>query len=370
LIRDEAACEHSLVSIQTGLNIVSGMGLFVGGGDGTIDVGDTITVVQAIGSDLVGETRQIVSVASESMATVDAAWAQDTGGVAMTHQFSTGTGACPGRMRQNKLEHDMETLSASLLATNTDTRDQVSQAIQANRAANLATATAVETSLAAKVTAMATEQTDRRTDRDVVEAALTTMASDVASRHATALTAATTALTDTQTRIDAAHAAMGTEATRVHTLMEHQLEQHNTDTAMLSEQRTLFEGAFDAQATLLANTVGSASVAAEVTASRTYVDATQAANSYDTRIDPVPACGTGTAATCETITGCAWDGTSVCEALVVACPAAITTGPASGFESACTAVASGSCTYDATGGAGGVPSCVYGGGYVAGGAGR
>ena len=123
-----------------------------------------------------------------------------------------------GRMRQNKLEHDMETLSASLLATNTDTRDQVSQAIQANRAANLATATAVETSLAAKVTAMATEQTDRRTDRDVVEAALTTMASDVASRHATALTAATTALTDTQTRIDAAHAAMGTEATRVHTL--------------------------------------------------------------------------------------------------------------------------------------------------------
>lgn len=96
LIRDEAACENSLVSIQTGLNIVSGMGLFVGGGDGTIDVGDTITVVQAIGSDLVGETRQIVSVASESMATVDAAWAQDTGGVAMTHQFSTGTGACPG----------------------------------------------------------------------------------------------------------------------------------------------------------------------------------------------------------------------------------------------------------------------------------
>ena len=40
-----------------------------------------------------------------------------------------------------------------------------------------------------------------------------------------------------------------------HNRMEHQLEQHNTDTAMLSEQRTLFEGAFDAQATLLANTV-------------------------------------------------------------------------------------------------------------------
>jgi hypothetical protein len=33
---------------------------------------------------------------------------------------------------------------------------------------------------------------------------------------------------------------------------------------MLSEQRTLFKAAFDAQATELANAVGSASVAAEV----------------------------------------------------------------------------------------------------------
>ena len=33
---------------------------------------------------------------------------------------------------------------------------------------------------------------------------------------------------------------------------------------MLSEQRTLFEAAFDAQATVLANSVGSASVADEV----------------------------------------------------------------------------------------------------------
>ena len=46
--------------------------------------------------------------------------------------------------------------------------------------------------------------------------------------------------------------------------MAHQLEQHTTDTAMLSEQRTLFEAAFDAQATELANAVGSASVAQEV----------------------------------------------------------------------------------------------------------
>lgn len=46
--------------------------------------------------------------------------------------------------------------------------------------------------------------------------------------------------------------------------MAHQLEQHTTDTAMLSEQRTLFKAAFDAQATELANAVGSASVAQEV----------------------------------------------------------------------------------------------------------
>lgn len=46
--------------------------------------------------------------------------------------------------------------------------------------------------------------------------------------------------------------------------MAHQLEQHTTDTAMLSEQRTLFKAAFDAQAAELANAVGSASVASEV----------------------------------------------------------------------------------------------------------
>ena len=50
--------------------------------------------------------------------------------------------------------------------------------------------------------------------------------------------------------------------------MAHQLEQHYTDTAMLSDQRTLFEGAFEAQATLLANSVGSASVAPEVGCNR------------------------------------------------------------------------------------------------------
>lgn len=50
--------------------------------------------------------------------------------------------------------------------------------------------------------------------------------------------------------------------------MAHQLEQHNTDTAMLSDQRTLFKEAFDAQATLLANSVGSASVASEVRCGR------------------------------------------------------------------------------------------------------
>ena len=65
--------------------------------------------------------------------------------------------------------------------------------------------------------------------------------------------------------------------------------------------------------------MGSASVAAEVTASRTYVDATQAANSYDTRIDPVPACGSGTAATCETITGCAWGASRSLPACLPAC---------------------------------------------------
>ena len=51
LIRDEAACEHELLSIQNEQQTVSGKGLFVtSGGTGTIDVGDTITVVQALGS--------------------------------------------------------------------------------------------------------------------------------------------------------------------------------------------------------------------------------------------------------------------------------------------------------------------------------
>ena len=82
-------------------------------------------------------------------------------------------------MKQNKLEHDMRTLSASLLAANSATRDQVSQEIQANRAGNLATATHVHTSLATKMTTLATAQAERRADRDVVEAALTQMAADV-----------------------------------------------------------------------------------------------------------------------------------------------------------------------------------------------
>ena len=87
--------------------------------------------------------------------------------------------------------------------------------------------------------------------------------------------------------------------------------------------------------------MGSASVAAEVTASRTYVDATQAANSYDTRIDPVPACGSGTAATCETITGCAWGASRSLPACLPACrcplgrAAAALLGPAVAAVSAC-----------------------------------
>ena len=52
--------------------------------------------------------------------------------------------------------------------------------------------------------------------------------------------------------------------------MAHQLEQHNTDTAMLSEQRTLFKAAFDAQATELANAVDSASLTSEVRHIRQY----------------------------------------------------------------------------------------------------
>ena len=180
LIRDEDACEYDLLSIQNGQQTVSGKGLFTySGGTGVIDVGDTLTVVQALGNNLVGEKRQIVSVYSSDMATIDSPWQQDTGGVAIPVKFSLGTGACPGRMKQNKLEHDMHTLSASLLAANSATRDQVSQEIQANRAGNLATANDVQTSLSDKMTTMADDQADRRADRDVVEAALTQMAADV-----------------------------------------------------------------------------------------------------------------------------------------------------------------------------------------------
>ena len=97
LIRDEDACEHKLLSIQNGQQTVSGKGLFAySGGTGTIDVGDTITVVQALGSDLVGETKQVISVFNADMATVNSPWAQDTGGVAIPMKFSVGDGACPG----------------------------------------------------------------------------------------------------------------------------------------------------------------------------------------------------------------------------------------------------------------------------------
>jgi hypothetical protein len=96
LIRDEAACEHELLSIQNGQQTVSGKGLFAYSGGTGIDVGDTITVVQALGSDLVGETVQVISVFSADMATVNSPWAQDTGGVAIPMKFSVGDGACPG----------------------------------------------------------------------------------------------------------------------------------------------------------------------------------------------------------------------------------------------------------------------------------
>lgn len=82
-------------------------------------------------------------------------------------------------MKQNKLEHDMHTLSASLLAANSATRDDVSQQIQANRASNLAAATQVQTNLNTKMATMQQEQLDRQSDRDIVEAALVQMATDV-----------------------------------------------------------------------------------------------------------------------------------------------------------------------------------------------
>ena len=97
LIRNEEACEYKLLSIQNGQQSVSGKGLFAySGGGGAIDVGDTITVVQALGSDLVGETVQVASVYSADMATVTAPWQQETGGVAVPMKFSVGAGACPG----------------------------------------------------------------------------------------------------------------------------------------------------------------------------------------------------------------------------------------------------------------------------------
>eukprot|EP01043_Picozoa_sp_COSAG02_P081267 COSAG02_NODE_19763_length_865_cov_1.439948_2_plen_103_part_00 len=82
-------------------------------------------------------------------------------------------------MKQNKLEHDMHTLSASLLAANSATRDEVSQDIQANRASNLGTATDVQLNLQAKMVTMADEQAARRSDRDAVESSLAQMANAV-----------------------------------------------------------------------------------------------------------------------------------------------------------------------------------------------
>ncbi len=84
-------------------------------------------------------------------------------------------------MKQNKLEHDMHTLSASLLAANSATRDEVSQEIQANRASNLGTATDVQLNLEAKMATMVLEQAARRADRDIVEGSLAQMAIDVRS---------------------------------------------------------------------------------------------------------------------------------------------------------------------------------------------
>lgn len=96
LIRDRDACEFELLSIQNGQQTVSGKGLFAYGAASGIDVGDTISVIQVLGSDPVGETRQIVSVFSSDMATVSGPWQIETGGVAIPVKFSTGTGACPG----------------------------------------------------------------------------------------------------------------------------------------------------------------------------------------------------------------------------------------------------------------------------------
>merc|ERR1711871_1799341 len=172
-------------------------------------------------------------------------------------------------------------------------------------------------------------------------AALAQMATDVADAHSSALSAATAALEDTQNRIDLANAEREVETNRVHTLMAHQLEQHDTDTAMLSDQRTLFREAFDAQAALLANSVGSASVAQEVTESRTIIDTIQNAEGYDTQIDPVPACDDNSDVdACHAVAGCAWDGVDTCTPLVVACPAAIPSGalPTAITSDACAAV--------------------------------
>ena len=218
LIRDEAACEHELLTIQTGQTNVAGKGLF---GTDKIDVGDTITTIG-------GETKKIVSVSGDSMATIDSAWTQATGTTAATTIFSTGAGACPGRVKQNQLDHEMHALSASLLSANTAVRDSVSRAVQSERAANLASAATVATSLSAKVTAMGVEQEDRRLGREAVTTALSNMQTRVLDAHTAATQASTSALAATATRITDAHAAKDTEAGRVHALMAHQLEQHTT----------------------------------------------------------------------------------------------------------------------------------------------
>ena len=47
----------------------------------------------------------------------------------------------------------------------------------------------------------------------------------------------------------------------------------------------------------------------QVEESRDYIDSIQAANGYDTRIDPVPACSANDGSdeqTCHAVAGCAW----------------------------------------------------------------
>ena len=202
-----------------------------------------------------GDTRVITARLSDNAASVDSAWSQATAGLNVLTVFSEGDGACPGRVRENKIKARMALQRESNLATNTGTRDATSTAMRQDRANNLALAASVASELTSRVSDMATIQTNRRTARETVTTALTNMATRVTNAHTTAKTAADANIVATQARYDAAMAAKNTEATRVHTLKEHQLEQHNTDVAMMDAQRASFAAAQLAQANALAGAV-------------------------------------------------------------------------------------------------------------------